>query len=120
MPAIADDLDLIDGDADLLTQVVLNLMKNAAEAAAEHGDAPRVAPVGRRRCKRGRVRIAVSDNGPGVAGNLAEDVFLPFFTTKREGTGVGLSFARQVVLLHEGAITLDRSEMGGACFEIVI
>jgi len=117
--AIADDLDLIDGDADLLTQVVLNLMKNGAEAAAAHGDTPRVglsiAPL-----HAGRVRIAVSDNGPGVAANLAEDVFLPFFTTKRDGTGVGLSFARQVVLLHEGAIGLVPGEMGGACFEIVI
>ncbi len=117
--AIGDDLDLIDGDADLLTQVVLNLMKNGAEAAAAHGDAPRlglsIAPL-----QAGRVRIAVSDNGAGVAANLVEDVFLPFFTTKRDGTGVGLSFARQVVLLHEGAIGLVPGEMGGACFEIVI
>jgi two-component system, NtrC family, nitrogen regulation sensor histidine kinase NtrY len=117
--AVADDLDLIDGDADLLTQVVLNLMKNGAEAAAGHADTPRlglsIAPL-----QAGRVRIAVSDNGPGVAANLAEDVFLPFFTTKRDGTGVGLSFARQVVLLHEGAITLGKSETGGARFEIVI
>ena len=117
--AVADDLDLIDGDIDLLTQVVLNLMKNGAEAATAHADAPRVglsiAPL-----QAGRVRIAVSDNGPGVAANLVEDVFLPFFTTKREGTGVGLSFARQVVLLHEGAIELATNAMGGATFEIVL
>jgi len=121
--AIADTLDLIDGDADLLAQVVLNLMKNAAEAAAgsagEDGDAPRiglsVAPL-----PAGRVRITVQDNGPGIAAEHVDDVFLPFFTTKREGTGVGLSFARQVVLLHEGAIGLVPGEWGGACFEIVI
>ena len=116
---MADDLDLIDGDAHLLTQVVLNLMKNGAEAAAAQGDAPRlalsIAPL-----QAGRVCIAVSDNGPGVAANQVEDVFLPFFTTKRDGTGVGLSFARQVVLLHEGAIGLSRSAMGGARFEIVL
>ena len=117
--AISADLDLIDGDADLLTQVVLNLMKNAAEAAAGASDTPKVrlsvAPL-----HAGRVRIAVADDGPGVAANLADDIFLPFFTTKREGTGVGLSFARQVVLLHEGAIALVPGELGGACFEIVI
>ena len=117
--AVADDLDLIDGDVDLLTQVVLNLMKNGAEAAAAHGDTPRLG-LSIASLQGGRVRIGVADNGPGVAANLVDDVFLPFFTTKRDGTGVGLSFARQVVLLHEGAITLGTSEMGGACFEIVI
>ena len=116
---VADDLDLIDGDADLLTQVVLNLMKNGAEAAAAYSDAPRLG-LSIASLQAGRVRIAVSDNGPGVAANHVEDVFLPFFTTKRDGTGVGLSFARQVVLLHEGAIGLAKSEMGGARFEIVI
>jgi len=117
--AFGDDIDLIDGDADLLTQVVLNLMKNGAEAAAAHGDVPRLG-LSIAALQAGRVGITVSDNGPGVAANHVEDVFLPFFTTKRDGTGVGLSFARQVVLLHEGAIGLTTNAMGGASFEIVL
>jgi signal transduction histidine kinase len=51
---------------------------------------------------------------------LAQDVFLPFFTTKASGTGVGLSLARQIVLAHGGSIALDRSAAGGALFRIVI
>jgi nitrogen-specific signal transduction histidine kinase len=55
-----------------------------------------------------------------VPEELQGDVFLPFFTTKAKGTGVGLSLARQVVLAHRGAISLDRSQGGGALFRIVI
>ena len=51
---------------------------------------------------------------------LKQDVFLPFFTTKQDGTGVGLSLARQVVLAHRGAISVGDREGGGALFRIVI
>ncbi len=52
--------------------------------------------------------------------SLRHDVFLPFFTTKAKGTGVGLSLARQVVLAHQGSITLLEGQAGGALFRIVI
>jgi nitrogen-specific signal transduction histidine kinase len=56
----------------------------------------------------------VADNGPGVPHALREDIFLPFFTSKQHGTGVGLSFARQIVLLHKGVIGLCADEGEGA------
>ena len=67
-----------------------------------------------------RVRIEVGDNGPGVPEALRQDVFLPFFTTKAKGTGVGLSLARQMVLAHGGSIALAQSEGGGALFRILL
>jgi signal transduction histidine kinase len=68
----------------------------------------------------GRTQIDVADNGPGVPDALAGDIFLPFYTTKAKGTGVGLSLARQIVLAHRGAVSLDRAPQGGALFRIVI
>ena len=102
-------LDL-DGDPALLTQVMLNLLKNAGEAAAD-GCRP-VIEVTATPALDGRVRIAITDNGPGVAADLARDVFLPFFTTKAAGTGIGLSFARQIVMLHGGQIGIGSHERG--------
>ncbi len=116
---LASDKLTLDADPDLLVQVLINLLRNAAEAASGHSDRPRVAlcfalTFG------GRTQIEVADNGPGVAEALQQDVFLPFFTTKAKGTGVGLSLARQVVLAHGGSITLLKSEAGGALFRIII
>ncbi len=109
----------IDVDPDLMCQVLLNLLKNAAEAASAHAAAPAVSlsfTLG----KSGRAHIEVSDNGPGVPEALQQEVFLPFFTTKAKGTGVGLSLARQVVLAHRASIALDRAAAGGALFRIVV
>ena len=102
-------LDL-DGDAALLTQVMLNLLKNAGEAAADR--CPTVIGITAATVLDGRIRIAVTDNGPGIAPDLARDVFLPFFTTKAAGTGIGLSFARQIVMLHGGQIGIASHERG--------
>lgn len=109
----------IDADPDLLCQVLLNLLRNGAEAAAAHAAAPAVS-LSFSQTPGSRTQIDVADNGPGVPDALAQDVFLPFFTTKASGTGVGLSLARQIVLAHGGSIALDRSAAGGALFRIVI
>ena len=109
----------IDADPDLLFQVLINLLRNAAEAARGHSDAPRVA-LRFSVASGGRTAVEVSDNGPGVPDSLRQDVFLPFFTTKQKGTGIGLSLARQIVLAHQGSIALDKSESGGATFRLVI
>jgi signal transduction histidine kinase len=111
-------LELV-ADPHLLGQVVLNLLKNAGEAARDHAEAPgvaiRIVPG-----EAGRVHLTVADNGPGVPHALREDIFLPFFTSKQHGTGVGLSFARQIVLLHKGVIGLCADEGEGGRFEVVI
>ena len=112
-----DDVHL-DADPDLLAQVAINLLKNGAEAAAAHGDAPAMS-LSVRLLPGGRTMITICDNGPGIPPDLAAEIFLPFFTTKAGGTGVGLSLARRIVTAHGGTIALGESEQG-ACFEIVL
>lgn len=109
----------IAADRDLLSQVLLNLLKNGAEAAIATQATPSIA-VAIDHAAGGRTRIIVDDNGPGIPDKAAADIFLPFFTTKRDGNGVGLSFARQIVLLHNGAIEVGRNEAGGARFEMIL
>jgi nitrogen fixation/metabolism regulation signal transduction histidine kinase len=109
----------LDIDPDLMCQVLLNLLKNGAEAAREGGGEPALW-LSFKGLPRGRVRIDVADNGKGVPDNLRQDVFLPFFTTKKAGSGVGLSLARQVVLAHRGSIAIADRDSGGAVFRIVI
>ena len=109
----------LDADPDLMCQVLINMLKNAAEAASAHSPAPEVR-LTFTLAAGGRTQIDVADNGPGIPDALQHEVFLPFFTTKQKGTGVGLSLARQVVLAHHGSITLLRSESGGALFRIIL
>lgn len=115
-----DPEDLIlDADPDLLAQVVINLLKNAAEAASGHAPSPRIRlSIGI--LPGGRSQLIVSDNGPGIGPELAEEIFLPFFTTKGSGTGVGLSLARRIMIAHGGTIALAEPRDGGACFELAI
>ena len=116
---LADDLVPIEADPDLMSQVLINLLRNAAEAARGHAEAPQVS-LAFQRTRAGRTQIEVEDNGPGVPDALRQDIFLPFFTTKSKGTGVGLSLARQVVLAHRGSINVTDGKLGGALFRIVI
>jgi two-component system, NtrC family, nitrogen regulation sensor histidine kinase NtrY len=109
----------LDADPDLMSQVLINLLRNAADAAKSAAELPEVS-LRFRRTPSGRTRIEVSDNGPGVPDNLRQDIFLPFFTTKSKGTGVGLSLARQVVLAHQGSIDVGENPSGGALFRILI
>jgi two-component system nitrogen regulation sensor histidine kinase NtrY len=114
---IASGALAIDADPDLLAQVLINLLRNAAEAATEHGPAPQVTlRIGGQRGA--GVAIEVEDNGPGVPPDRQTEIFLPFFTTKARGSGVGLSFARQVVLAHDGEIGVTKGAAGGALFRI--
>jgi two-component system nitrogen regulation sensor histidine kinase NtrY len=108
----------IAADADLLAQVLLNLLKNGAEAMLDQQD--RRLSIAISSTAQGRSRIVVDDSGPGILDKVATDIFLPFFTTKRAGTGVGLSFARQIVLLHHGSIEVGRSENSGARFDLIL
>jgi signal transduction histidine kinase len=103
-------------DRDLLEPVLLNLLRNAREATAgTEGAAIRLIA---RLNRRGNPVIEVSDNGPGVPPELATKIFVPFFTTKERGSGVGLALARQVMTAHGGFIRLVDSERRGATFAL--
>ncbi len=110
---------VMDADPNLLFQVLINLLRNAAESAAAHSQRP-VISLSFSQTRGGRSSIEVADNGPGVPQSLRQDIFLPFFTTKASGTGIGLSLARQIVLAHQGSISLDTTSGSGALFRVII
>jgi nitrogen fixation/metabolism regulation signal transduction histidine kinase len=103
-------------DDSLLDQAMINLLRNAADAAASN-QAPRVW-LDAKLSERGRPVIEIGDNGPGVDETLGDKIFLPFFTTKPDGSGIGLALARQVMLVHKGAITASARPGGGALFRL--
>ena len=103
-------------DRDLLEPVLLNLLHNAW-FATEDIDNP-VIQLCSRLNRRGNVVIEVSDNGPGVPEEMARKIFVPFFTTRRGGSGVGLALARQVMIAHGGFIRVAPSDAGGARFTL--
>lgn len=106
----------IDADESLLDQAVINLLRNAGDAAATAG-APQVW-LDARLSDRGRPVIEIGDNGPGIDETLGDKIFLPFFTTKPDGSGIGLALARQVMLVHKGAITAAARPGGGALLRL--
>ena len=96
-------------DPDLIEQVLINLILNASEALKGSTN-PRIdvtAFIG----DRGRVTLEVTDNGPGIPKDILDRIFVPFFTTKADGSGIGLSLSRQIMRLH-GGIILASSEVG--------
>jgi C4-dicarboxylate-specific signal transduction histidine kinase len=96
--------------------VLINLVKNAAEALAGRADG-RVVLRGARD-EHGRVLIQVIDNGPGIDPKHVDDIFLPFFTTKRSGSGVGLSVSRQIMALNKGLLTVKTARESGCEFTL--
>lgn len=102
-------------DAGQLEQALINLLKNALEAAS--GAAPE-AQVTARLARGGRLRIEVLDNGAGVPDTLAAHIFTPFFTTKKQGGGIGLAMVRQLVHGNGGTVRYARSVGAGARFII--
>ena len=118
--AVSGTFGIVQGDEVLLRQAFSNLMRNAIEACATpqhppritiHSDVDAVARVS---------RIEISDNGPGVPRELRDRVFQPFFTTKRNGTGLGLALVQKIIVFHNGRITVAATPTGGASIQITM
>lgn len=90
-------------DPEMIEQVLINLLLNAIQAV--DGQAAARIDLVSRIDERGRVIIQVADNGPGIIPEVLEKIFIPFFTTKSEGSGIGLSLSRQIMRLHRGTVT---------------
>ncbi|MFH1763142.1 MAG: ATP-binding protein [Gemmatimonadota bacterium] len=99
----------VSGDAGALEDLFLNLLRNAAQAL-EAGGTTEV----RVEVKEDRVMVVVQDDGPGIPVDLSERVFEPLFSTRPEGTGLGLTVARRVTAAHGGDLTLESTPGGGA------
>jgi PAS domain S-box-containing protein len=106
------------GDEALLRQALLNLSRNGAESAASGGKPAQVSISGTQEELGGRKwqRICVADNGPGIPERDLQKIFLPFYTTKSEGTGLGLAVVQKVALQHGGSIEARNRPAGGAEF----
>lgn len=109
----------LDADQEMIEQVLINLVKNAMEAVSD--DAKAAPDQSAKQLKvairafidaRGHSVIEVTDNGPGIPTETLEKIFVPFFTTKKDGSGIGLSLSREVMRQHGGSITLSSDENG--------
>lgn len=105
-------------DEGLFSQALLNLIKNALEAL--RGSEMGLIEIGVRTDTAGKVIWKITDNGPGLPAEHMDDIFVPFFTNKVEGSGIGLSLARQILRLHGGSLTGQNQPEGGAVFRMII
>lgn len=106
-----DDL-MIYADEGQISQILINLIKNALQAGAKHID------ISARMGKNDEVIIDVANDGTPIPVSAQEQIFVPFFTTKKEGSGIGLSISRQIMRNHDGTISLLRSDVNQTVFEL--
>lgn len=108
-------------DESQIKQLLINLVKNAIEAMGndrmtelKNEGIPAVMITAS--SPEGKPRITVSDRGPGIPVDKREEIFLPFYTSKNGGSGIGLALSRQIMNLHKGTLTCSSNEQGGAVF----
>lgn len=106
----------LEADRNLIEQVLINLVINAIDAAKDCHD-PLVTLSGYR--SDGHIILEVADNGKGIPEEMLERIFVPFFSTKDRGSGIGLSLSRQIMLLHKGNIQVRSTEGKGSHFMLV-
>jgi len=107
-PALA-----IEADINLIEQVLINLVVNAIEAVKDRGE-PRITLSAE--LQNNKTLIKVSDNGLGMPPELLDKIFIPFFSTRKTGSGIGLSLCKQIMLLHKGNIQVQSTEGAGSSF----
>jgi two-component system, NtrC family, nitrogen regulation sensor histidine kinase NtrY len=106
------------GDEALLEQVFINLVQNAMHALVQSERTPKTIVFRARQSATGRTAIEIQDNGTGIVPDALEKIFVPFFTTKPDGSGIGLSVVRQVLRKHGASITVSSSVGVGTTFHI--
>ena len=104
---------MIYADEGQISQILINLIKNALQAGAKHID------ISARMGKEDDVIIQVANDGAPIPVSAQEQIFVPFYTTKKEGSGIGLSLARQIMRQHNGTIDLLRSDVNQTVFQLI-
>ena len=103
-------------DLELLEQVLINLLKNAQEALVDEvGNDMKMVKLSAKSAD-GLTIISVSDNGSGISPRRIENIFIPFYTTKKDGSGIGLALSRQILRMHKGSLEVKSEEGKGAVF----
>ncbi len=118
--AVRGDFGVVDGDEVLLRQAFSNLLRNALEACITAHATPDIAILAETDVAQKLQRIAVNDNGGGIPVQLRERIFRPFFTSKRNGTGLGLALVQKIIVFHNGRIVATASSSGGASLQITL
>ncbi len=117
MDIILKDTSLqLEADINLVEQVLINLITNALDAIKEK-QFPVISLIGTV-SSNNRVIIKVSDNGNGIDKDILDKIFIPFFTTKKTGSGIGLNFCKQIMQLHKGSITVQSAMGEGSTFTL--
>ena len=104
----------LEGDGEMLEMVLINLVKNAIEASMSNST-PRIT-LSLEKNDKEEVSISVIDNGEGIIPEAIEKIFIPFYTTKSKGSGIGLSLSRQIMQLHHGTLTVKSAPGKGSTF----
>jgi signal transduction histidine kinase len=110
----------LEGDDVLLRQAFSNLLRNAVEACAGASVAPIIVIQSDIDAVQKVSRITFNDNGPGIAAEARDRVFQPFFTSKRNGTGLGQALVQKIIVFHNGRIVASSSPEGGASLQITL
>lgn len=117
---LSKDLPRVHGNLVQLQQVLLNLVLNAVDAMQSVAHEDRVIVVGTRRSSEQFVAISIRDNGHGVADEIATKIFGPFFTTKKDGMGLGLPITRSIIEAHGGLLEVANNPDRGCTFRFVL
>lgn len=108
---------IIEADLELIEQVLINLIKNALEAMHETPE-PRLSIIALKN-ESGHVEISINDNGKGINNDVIERIFLPFYSTKENNSGIGLSLSQQIMMLHKGRLEVSPGLKEGATFVMI-
>ncbi|KAA5549464.1 sensor histidine kinase [Adhaeribacter rhizoryzae] len=103
-------------DENLVEQVLINLIKNAVQAMQDQQN--KQINLLAYQNEKGRLVLEVTDNGPGINKQAQDKIFIPFYTTKKTGSGIGLSLSKQIMRLHNGTISVHSPENGGCTFRL--
>jgi signal transduction histidine kinase len=117
---VRGEFGLLEGDEVLLRQAFSNLLRNALEACSAGTAPPQIAIQSEIDSTLKVSRITVNDNGPGIPPALRERVFRPFFTLRRNGTGLGLALVQKIIVFHNGRVVVGISPDGGASLQITL
>ena len=107
-----DDLMIYADEGQISQKIFINLIKNALQAGAKHID------IAAKMGKDDEVIVLVANDGEPIPVSAQEQIFIPFYTTKKEGSGIGLSISRQIMRQHNGTIDLLRSDVNQTVFEL--
>ncbi len=117
--SIEPENTMLYADRALMSQVMVNLLKNATEALLTQ-DCKRKITIRSTIDAEERIQIEITNNGSAIPAEVAENIFTPFFTTKTDGSGIGLAVSRQIIRLHGGSLRLKHNEEGRVTFAVIV